>query len=113
MRDVKRVSDLLSQNFVILRQYDTGERLKKDQFGYSSIHVILEVPEEWLKVPTISGLAGFVAEVQIRTLAQHIWAEVSHTLQYKREDNVPDPLVRDIHRLSALLETLFSPFEGS
>jgi hypothetical protein len=51
------------------------------------------------------------AEVQIRTLSQHIWAEASHHLQYKQKDNVPLPVLRSIYRTSALLETIDLEFE--
>lgn len=46
------------------------------------------------------------AEIQVRTMAQHIWAAASHKLQYKQEENIPQPLKRSIHRVSALLETV-------
>ena len=51
------------------------------------------------------------AEIQLRTLAQHIWAEVSHELQYKTKIDVPDNLIRPIYRASALLETVDLEFE--
>ena len=54
-----------------MKQYDTSERLKDDQFGYSSIHIVAALPSEWLKVPTMSGLEDLKAEIQVRTLAQH------------------------------------------
>jgi hypothetical protein len=47
-----------------------------------------------------------LSEIQVRTLAQHIWAAGSHKLQYKREASVPPPLRRAIYRVSALLETV-------
>lgn len=42
----------------------------------------------------------------MRTVAQHIWAAASHTLQYKQEQSVPMPVRRSISRVSALLETV-------
>lgn len=51
------------------------------------------------------------AEVQVRTLAQHIWAAASHKLQYKNEASVPPPIRRAINRASALLETIDLEFE--
>jgi putative GTP pyrophosphokinase len=44
------------------------------------------------------------AEIQVRTVVQHAWATVSHSLQYKREADVPIPLRRRLARVSALLE---------
>jgi len=50
-------------------------------------------------------------ELQVRTLAQHIWAAASHKLQYKHEASVPLPLRRSIYRASALLETVDLEFD--
>jgi putative GTP pyrophosphokinase len=110
-RDVRKVISILSQHFKIIKEYDTQERLKTDQFGYSSVHLILELPESWLNVPTIAPMRGLRAEIQVRTVAQHIWAEASQNLQYKKEESVPPPILRAIHRASALLETIDLEFE--
>ncbi len=110
-RDVDKVCSLLSGKFKVIRQYDTQERLAEDQFGYSSIHFIVELPEEWLAVPTLSRFGGLCAEIQVRTVAQHIWAAASHTLQYKQEATIPPSVRRAIYRVSALLETVDLEFE--
>ncbi len=99
-RDVERVCSLIEGNFDILDRYDTVKRLKEDQFGYSSVHFVVELPTEWLAVPTMKGLANLKAEIQVRTTAQHIWAEASQTLQYKNEKAVPPTLRRAIYRIS-------------
>jgi ppGpp synthetase/RelA/SpoT-type nucleotidyltranferase len=110
-RDVETVCSLISKNFKIVNQYDTQERLKDDQFGYSSRHFVLELPDGWLAVPTLADMGGLVAEIQVRTLAQHAWAEISHKLQYKQETNVPPVVRRAIYRASALLEIIDLEFE--
>jgi ppGpp synthetase/RelA/SpoT-type nucleotidyltranferase len=110
-RDVERVCDAIRSHFMVQEEYDTAERLKEDQFGYSSYHFVVALPESWLKVPTLSSLHGFRAELQVRTTAQHIWAAASHTLQYKQEAAVPPTIRRAIHRVSALLETVDLEFE--
>ncbi len=110
-RDVEKVCESLANHFTVVRHYDTQERLKQDQFGYSSIHYVVELPKHWLAVPTLAPLAGLQAEIQVRTLAQHIWAEASHSLQYKQEANVPPLVLRSIYRVSALLETVDLEFE--
>ena len=94
-----------------MKNYDTSDRLNTDQFGYSSTHLVVELPDSWLAVPTFSQMKGSRAEIQIRTTAQHIWAAASHTLQYKQEGSVPAPVRRAIHRVSALLEMVDLEFE--
>lgn len=105
-RDIDSVCEAIEKTFQVIDKYDTQERLREDQFGYSSIHIIATLPDAWLSVPSFSKMSGFRAEIQVRTLAQHIWAAASHFLQYKRETSVPPPVRRSIHRVSALLETV-------
>ncbi len=105
------VNELIAEAFNVLRQYDTQERLREDQFSYASRHFVVKLPEEWLEVPTMAQLGELQAEIQVRTLAQHIWAEASQTLQYKQEQNVPPVVRRAIYRVSALLETVDLEFE--
>jgi putative GTP pyrophosphokinase len=110
-RDVEKVCRLLAEHFKVIRQYNTQERLAEDQFGYSSIHFVIELPGEWFAVPTLARFKGLIAEIQVRTLAQHIWAAASHTLQYKQVASIPPSVSRAIHRVSALLETVDLEFE--
>ena len=111
MRDEKDGRRLIEENLEILSSEDTVERLSSDQFGYGSIHYQVRPKPEWLAVPTMAELAGLQAEIQVRTVSQHIWAEVSHALQYKREAQVPDPIKRSLYRVSALLDLVDLEFE--
>lgn len=110
-RDLKLIENIIQKTFVVKKRYDTSDRLAENQFGYSSIHFVIQFPKEWLKVPSLSEFGEFSAEIQIRTLAQHIWSEVSHELQYKTKEDVPLNLIRPIYRTSALLETVDLEFE--
>jgi len=110
-RDQEKVSENIQQFFEVLEVEDTTERLSADQFGYGSVHFQVRPKAEWLVVPTLSELQGLQVEIQVRTASQHIWAEASHTLQYKRESHVPMPLRRTINRVAALLETVDLEFE--
>ena len=110
-RDLSRMCSAITNTFLIVSQEDTSERLDEAQFGYRSLHYNFKLPEAWLTMPTYRNCARFIIEAQIRTLAQHIWAAASHELQYKQEHNVPPPVRRSIHRVSALLETVDLEFE--
>jgi putative GTP pyrophosphokinase len=111
LRDIKNVRELIEENFTIKESEDAGERLAEDQLGYSSIHYLLEFPSSWLTVPSLALYTGMRAELQVRTMAQHIWAASSHVLQYKNEESVPKSVRRAIYRVSALLETVDLEFE--
>jgi len=110
-RDVQRTCELVTKKFNVIRQYDTQERLGEDRFGYSSIHFVIKPPEQWLAVPTMVEMCDLVAELQVRTVAQHIWSEASQTFQYKQETNVPVPIRRSIARISAILEIVDLEFD--
>lgn len=109
--DIDKTCDLIKAHFSVMDEEDVSGRLESDQFGYQSTHYTVKLPQEWLKVPTFVGLKSYKAEVQVRTLSQHIWAVASHKLQYKQENNVPTPVRRSINRVSALLETVDLEFE--
>lgn len=110
-RDLDKCRKLVEENLEIVEQEDTASRLDESQFGYQSYHYVIKLPEKWLSTPTLSDFSEYKAEIQVRTIAQHIWAAASHNLQYKQEDNVPETVRRSIYRVSALLETVDLEFE--
>lgn len=110
-RDVEKACTLIRNHLTIHREYDPKDKLKDDQFGYASIHFVVKLPDSWLATPSCKGLEDILAEIQIRTVAQHTWAAASHVLQYKNEGNIPRELRRAIHRVSAMLELVDLEFE--
>lgn len=111
VRDVDVVCQLISDTFTVESFSDVGTRLDETQFGYKSHHFVIKLPQSWLSMPTLKGVDALRAEIQVRTVAQHIWAAASHKLQYKHEQSVPPPVRRAIHRVAALLETVDLEFE--
>ncbi len=110
-RDANSVCELIKENFKVLQQENAQDRLGTGEFGYSSVHFHIELKPDWLAIPTLKTLLNLKAEIQVRTMAQHIWAASSHILQYKKENGVPPPVRRSIYRVSALLETVDLEFE--
>jgi len=109
--DLEVVGKLLGSQFDVVKIEDTASRLTEVQFGYQSQHYTVKLAKGWFAVPTFAALGELQIEIQVRTLAQHIWAAASHKLQYKHEQSVPPPLRRSIHRVSALLEIVDLEFE--
>ncbi len=102
--DVDKIVSLLRQEFEVASEEDTQTRLKANEFGYRSTHLVLSIPKDWLKAPQYRGLDGLKAEVQMRTILMHAWAEIQHKLAYKSADQVPDAFQRKLFRLSAKFE---------
>ena len=110
-RDLAPVQELLETHFDMRETQHKGSDYAFDQFGYASVHSQVKVPEAWLQVPTFAAFRDFEAEVQVRTIAQHMWAAGSHKLQYKHEASVPEHMRRSIHRIASLLETIDAEYE--
>lgn len=109
--DLAAAEKLITDTFDVLSSEDTAKRLGEAQFGYQSQHHVVRLPKPWLEIPSMADLGELKVEIQVRTLAQHIWAAASHKLQYKHEESVPPPLRRTINRASALLEIVDLEFD--
>lgn len=75
-----------------------------DRFGYASLHYVIRLSEDRLKLSEYSKFNDVKAEIQIRSILQHAWAEIEHDLGYKVSDEVPNDVKRKFSRLSGLLE---------
>ena len=82
--DVAAVADLLAEELVILGDRDFGqETADEGQWGYASRHLLVG-PSVLPGVPaTDDPLHERIAQVQIRTVLQHAWAEFEHAIRYK------------------------------
>lgn len=109
--DISKVCKIIDGLFESRRKEDTSKRLGDNEFGYGSIHFEVTVPASWVSLPTNRSHEGLYAEIQVRTVSQHIWAASSHVLQYKNKEDVPLPLRRAINRVAALLETVDLEFQ--
>jgi predicted RNase H-like nuclease/ppGpp synthetase/RelA/SpoT-type nucleotidyltranferase len=83
--DVAAVADVLGTQLRILDDRDLGrETARQGRFGYASRH--LQVARD----------DGRIAQVQVRTVLQHAWAEFEHDIRYK--GSVPAEHVVDFDR---------------
>jgi putative GTP pyrophosphokinase len=110
--DVEKISEVLREEFTVIENQDKETLLKADQFGYRSTHFIVKIKKEWNKAPNYRGLENLKAEIQIRTVLMHAWAEIEHKLVYKNENQVPSHLRRKLSIISATLEDVDERFEA-
>ena len=103
-RDVAAVADLLADQLRVLDDRDMGqETASEGRFGYSSRHLLVALPTA-AEAP--EPMRGRSAQVQIRTVLQHAWAEFEHDIRYKGtipEEHAPD-LDRRFTLAAGLLE---------
>ena len=95
--DVTAVADLLGDQVVVKDDRDMGqETVDAGRFGYASRHLLVAVDAARESDPRWSALRGLVAQVQVRTVLQHAWAEFEHEARYK--GSVPPEHARDLDR---------------
>jgi predicted RNase H-like nuclease/ppGpp synthetase/RelA/SpoT-type nucleotidyltranferase len=103
-RDVGAVADLLADQLRVLDDRDMGqETASEGRFGYASRHLLVALPTA---VEAPGPMRGRSAQVQIRTVLQHAWAEFEHDIRYKGtvpEEHAPD-LDRRFTLAAGLLE---------
>lgn len=100
--DVAQVTRHISKTFAVVEQTDNSD-VPENSFGYAAVHLLVRLGSSH-GGPRYADLHDLVCEIQIRTLLQSSWAEISHHLMYKKELEVPKQLRRQVHALAALLE---------
>ena len=83
---------------------DKGKLLDPDRFGYLSLHYVVSFLPSRLSLTEYRNFAEYKAEIQIRSILQHTWAEIEHDLGYKTKLAVPREVQRQFSRLAGLLE---------
>lgn len=104
--DVDKVVELVEKEFEVDRDNSIDKRksLEPDRFGYCSVHYVVGMNSDRLKLREYQPYNGLKCEIQIRTVLQHAWAEIEHDLGYKSEKTIPQDIRRNFSRLAGLLE---------
>lgn len=93
---------MLNLNDVIVKREDMSDKLGDNVFGYQSIHYDLCRCENGKE---------YFCEIQLRTICQDNWSELSHALAYKTEISLPQRITREINALSAVFELADNQFQ--
>lgn len=104
--DVEKVSKILRSEFSIdeKNSVDKAHALDPDRFGYLSVHHVVSNAESRADLAEYRKFKGLKAEIQIRSILQHAWAEIEHDLGYKSSSAIPREIRRQFSRLAGLLE---------
>ena len=78
------------------------ETANENTFGYLSIHY---------DIVNSSSEKPLVCELQLRTVCQNAWSELSHILSYKPDIELPNDIKREVNALSALMEIADNQFQ--
>lgn len=111
-REMKAVCDFIRRHFEI-DEKNSGDkviRLRTGEFGYRSVHYVVQFRKgEFAGVP--DELLPLKAEIQVRTILQHAWADIGHDRLYKGEFPTPPRYQRESARIAALLEDADAAFQ--
>ncbi|MGD0614517.1 MAG: RelA/SpoT domain-containing protein, partial [Verrucomicrobiota bacterium] len=114
LAQVKAVKLFIEQNFDAFEQDDKSSLLGENKFGYRDMHYLVRL------LPSRARIIGFteqecadigdrVAEVQVRSIVQHAWADILHDRVYK----APLKLSTEAKRTGALLAAIMEDGDRS
>lgn len=107
------IDALLGDEFEIVERSDKGEELiQEERFGYQSVHFLVRIKRDRTRLAEYERFAGTIAEVQVRTILQHAWAEIEHDIQYKSSNAIPTEIRRRFMALAGMLEIADREFQA-
>ncbi|MFP1871156.1 GTP pyrophosphokinase family protein [Lonsdalea quercina] len=104
--DIAKVSNIIKSTFNIdtKNSIDNESRLSSDKIGYRSVHYVCDTGEKRNNLKEYELISGLNCEIQVRTMLQHAWAELTHDRNYKLGANLPLQIQRKINLFSGMLE---------
>jgi putative GTP pyrophosphokinase len=114
LTDIPRVVDAIKARFNSSAPDDKVKQLGIDRVGYQSVHLdgvrFRQQDADSTEYPPTS----FWAELQVRTLAQHLWSEMSHDSVYKNDETLsvlPGDIKRRVHLMAGQIEVADREFD--
>jgi GTP pyrophosphokinase len=106
LADVNKAISIIKNEFKVddSNSVYKAEELNVDQFGYTSVHLVVNLNVGRAALTEWRQFEGLKIEIQIRTILQHAWAVISHPFDYKVGADIPREFRRRLFRLSALFQ---------
>lgn len=115
--EVWAVCDFIEKNFAVdwENTVDVSQRLKATEFGYRSVHYVVQCKNGVFQnldteITLPDEILGLKAEIQVRTILEHAWADFSHRMMYKSPFPIPVQWQREFAGLAAMLERADAAF---
>ena len=110
---VKDVCQLIEEEFEVIERVDhSASAQQEERLGYLSIHYLARLGSNRNKLSEYKKFVGLTAEIQVRTVLQHAWAEIEHDIRYKSTSAIPQAISRRFMTLAGLLEIADREFEA-
>lgn len=108
--EARAVCAFIEANFEIDWEHTicVGQRLGPTGSGFRSVSYVVQIPpgrfpSEEVPVSIPEEVLGLKAEIQVRTMLEHVWADVGHQ-SCRQGDAVPETWRREFAALAAVLE---------
>lgn len=113
--DIARVVSVIEKNsdwtWTKDRDYEEEQKKNPVEFGYAAVHFVVR-PRLHIDVGGISIPTGTSCEVQVKTLLQHAYSELTHDTIYKPQIDATPIMQRNAAKAMALLEATNDYFES-
>lgn len=110
---LRAVDEAVNREFDVIEQADKADiLLKQEKFGYHSIHYLARFRPNRTALPEYKRFQDLMAEIQLRTILQHAWAEIQHDIQYKSVETIPSSIGRRFMSLAGMLEIADREFQA-
>ncbi len=110
---VGEVCQLIQEEFEVIERVDhTASAQREQRLGYLSVHYLVRLGGNRRKLSEYKKFDGLIAEIQVRTVLQHAWAEIEHDIRYKSASTIPETISRRFMTLAGLLEIADREFEA-
>ena len=99
--DIKKICEIIEGDLEVINKKNIIEDHEPHLFGYMGVRYKVKFKSN-TTILEKNEMRDMVFEVQVRTIAQDAWASISHHLDYKKDNGIPDDLKRDFYALSGL-----------
>jgi len=112
-KTIDKVDAVVVDEFDIIEKSDKSDILdQEEKLGYQSVHYLVKLKDSRSNLSEYKRYKDLVAEVQVRTILQHAWAEIEHDIQYKSVVTIPNSIKRRFMALAGLLEIADREFQS-
>ncbi|OWL95044.1 hypothetical protein CBQ26_13395 [Deinococcus indicus] len=105
-KQVDEIAEIIEREFDIDEENSIDKRksIDPEKFGYLSLHYVASINHSRMSMPEYQHLTKRKFEIQVRSILQHAWAEIEHSIGYKSRDDVPREIRRTFSQVASLLE---------
>jgi ppGpp synthetase/RelA/SpoT-type nucleotidyltranferase len=105
--EIPIICEIIKDNFEVKDTDNKITNYKFDQQGYKGTHLDTKLKSTDDK---FNKYRGMFFEIQVRSLCDHVWADIYHDVGYKPENMPTDEMQRELYCLAGVLEVADKSF---